>query len=535
MVLGGYSVLDDSVSCPTQGMLELENELIKAQKYAASNNAPRASHHSWLNYFMGSGGDLEHLAFLSLWLSRFVFPKNYLIEKRVFSMAIRLARGTQLALAPAVLSSIYGDLGLLKQSLIDSTKLLKDELVLITFAPFQLVQLWAWERFPVLRPTPNPISNGEPRSARWDKLKVVNCEQNIRSAIECAGECFQWRPYAMAVKNWSPPMFYQDKEQWVSVDSSLDKELESFARCLRVCVLVGLDYIQQYLPHRVAMQFGMDQDLPACVEHVPQLIQNPQLAWNNYGRSIEVAKIYIPHRLMECDVTTQYFKWWQQSMLGQKDSSRSYVRRHKDSAEFQPHPVGEKEDDHVSEPPAFSEKYQLEINKEDCNVSVPFGFSQKYQKSEVRASCEGDENSVLGSLGKPKNEENKADFEVKSWSASHCQVLSVLKKEDGAGYKMESVTEPATEVLQRKGSVSVQENAMSYTIEGEEGHLAKDIDGENSSRLSTLKMLEWELEDRISRLEGAVAELKAEWLGHNFDKKLAKVGSSNIPQTKLVP
>lgn len=48
-------------------------------------------------------------------------------------------------------------------------------------------------------------------------------------------------------------------------------------------------------------------------------------------------------------------------------------------------------------------------------------------------------------------------------------------------------------------------------------------------------MLEWELEDRISRLEGAVAELKAERLGHNFDKKTAKEGSSNIPQKKLVP
>ena len=93
--------------------------------------------------------------------------------------------------------------------------------------------------------------------------------ENVRLAIDFVGESFQWRPYAIAVNhNWLFPKFYREKEQWVSVDAALDKELESFALCLRVCELLGLHYIRQYLPHRVALQFGIDQDLPSHVSYV---------------------------------------------------------------------------------------------------------------------------------------------------------------------------------------------------------------------------------------------------------------------------
>ncbi|KAF3453493.1 hypothetical protein FNV43_RR03933 [Rhamnella rubrinervis] len=465
---------------PYTEMVDFANELLEARKVAASRNALIASHYSWLNHFMGSGGELEHLAFLSLWLSKFVFPSNsnYLIEKRVFNTAIRLAKGTRLALAPAVLSSIYGELGLLNQKLLDSTRLQKDEEVLNMFAPFQLVQLWAWERFPVLRPNPNPISNGEPRSARWHKLKYVNFDQNIRSAIECAGECFQWRPYAMAVKNWLPPKFYQDKEQWVSVDSSLDKELESFVRCLRVSMLVGLDYIQEYLPHRVAMQFGMDQDIPACVPIIK--LRMPNL----HGKAIIVVEAIS---------------------------------------------IGKEEDD-LAFPPGSSQKcYQIEVNRADNNVSVSPGFSQEYQKLEVKASSEGNENYVSGSLGKPNKEENTSDFGFNSLSASKCQNVSGLVSADNPAYNMDLVMKPAAKMMQRIGTIAGQENAVSDTIESEEGHLTStrvsigDLNGINS-RFSTLKMLEVDLEARISRLEGALDELKAERLAHKFDKKTAKDG-----------
>ncbi|KAE9458245.1 hypothetical protein C3L33_09852, partial [Rhododendron williamsianum] len=62
----------------------------------------------------------------------------------------------------------------------------------------------------------------------------------------------------------------------------MDEDFESFARFLRPCELVnlrifelvGFDSLERYLPHRVAMQFGMDQDLPSLV---PRFNDIPEL------------------------------------------------------------------------------------------------------------------------------------------------------------------------------------------------------------------------------------------------------------------
>ncbi|XWS27866.1 hypothetical protein CRYUN_Cryun25bG0016500 [Craigia yunnanensis] len=86
------------------------------------------------------------------------------------------------------------------------------------------------------------------------------------------------------------------------IDSSLDDELLSFDRCLRASKLVGLDCIEQYLPHRVALQFGMDQDIPGCFSRSND---TPEIAWSDYNKYVGGGKLYIPPRLFEADVTTQ--------------------------------------------------------------------------------------------------------------------------------------------------------------------------------------------------------------------------------------
>ncbi|KAE9457740.1 hypothetical protein C3L33_10357, partial [Rhododendron williamsianum] len=125
----------------------------------------------------------------------------------------------------------------------------------------EMVQIWAWERFPTLRPHPSPLELGEPRMAKWNKVKKKKKKniENAGLALSSAKECFLWRPYAISEKNWVFPKFYNEGERWVSVCSGMDEDFESFARFLRPCELVGLDCLERYLPHRVAMQFGMDQ------------------------------------------------------------------------------------------------------------------------------------------------------------------------------------------------------------------------------------------------------------------------------------
>ncbi|CDP11864.1 unnamed protein product [Coffea canephora] len=335
MILGGFSVLGGPVLLPMEEkeLVEIERSLKKV--LANFVRMKRHSHLQWLNFFMKSVNRHEHEAFLSLWLSRFVFPGNEFdqIGEHVLPIAVHLSRGVKIALAPAVLASIYRDLSLLKESMAVSCSL-EDEsgegsfLALGLWAPLQLVQLWAWERFLMFRPEPNFLSFGDPRAARWHDMKR-SAIGNVRPIIDSSGDIFLWRPYTLAVDQWKFPEFYRETEQWVDIGRCLDEALESFARCLRACVLVGIDCEEPYQPHRVAMQFGLDQDIPGLV---PRSIEILEVAWINYSKPLNHgASLYVPARLFESDLSIQYQQWWSKSVLVPTDSFQGVSRGQRSS------------------------------------------------------------------------------------------------------------------------------------------------------------------------------------------------------------
>lgn len=199
MVLGGFSVLGDSIFSPPESreVKEIEEKLEKERmglyNYAAGYRV--VSTHRWMNKFMKSGSELEHEAFLIFWLSRYVFhDTRNVVNKAVFSVAIHLARGTPIALAPAVLASIYNDLSLMRSAIVASNELeARNNLVrLMLKSPLHIVQVWAWERFLELRPKPYVISYAEPRLARWDKVDGLDV-RNLRSVL-----LFCWRRFHVA-------------------------------------------------------------------------------------------------------------------------------------------------------------------------------------------------------------------------------------------------------------------------------------------------------------------------------------------------
>ncbi|GKV21018.1 hypothetical protein SLEP1_g31053 [Rubroshorea leprosula] len=325
MILGGYSVLGSPVFLPLESSnLKVIEESLKASRIEiVRSKAKKACPRLWMKMFMDTGSEFEHEAFLVFWLSRYVFTNAHeTIREHVFPIAIHLARGTRIALAPAVLASIYRDLCLLRDGISASAKLGKEEVLTLTlWSPFQLVQAWIWERFVDVRPTPNSIETGQPRLARWHD--VNSKVEDVMLALDSAGGSFKWRPYATPIENWKFPKFYREKEAWMSVNTRTDKELESFTRCLRATELVGLDCLEQYLPHRVAMQFGMDQDIPG---HVARSIETPEIAWSNYNEPINNGKQYIPSRLSKEGVTNRYFEWWKRSLKELKDANKSVGR-----------------------------------------------------------------------------------------------------------------------------------------------------------------------------------------------------------------
>ncbi|KAM7250507.1 hypothetical protein ACFE04_022390 [Oxalis oulophora] len=218
LVLGGFSLsghsvlttLDDVVDDDI--LLSLNDDLLKYWSIVRGRRRVNISHGLWLKYFMATENEHEHEAFLVLWLSRFVFPVHY-IGKKVFPIALRLSKGCRLALGPAVLASIYKGLRLLKEMILFNEIDAKDNSLapFHLWAPFQYVQLWIWERFPTLSPSPNLLKPGEPRAARWDNIERSKLA-DVRTAMKDAAVNFQWRPYAATLRNWQPPtQFYREE------------------------------------------------------------------------------------------------------------------------------------------------------------------------------------------------------------------------------------------------------------------------------------------------------------------------------------
>ncbi|GJU60714.1 gag-pol polyprotein [Tanacetum coccineum] len=223
-----------------------------------------ASQGGWIKMFKDSGSKIEHEAVLALWL------------------------GVRLALAFAFLASVYKDLSFLKDRIV-----LDDEMSVIVQAPMQLVQIWIWERFPKISPKCKTCCNL--RFARWEKTIV--CVDGVGSFIyNYAFEDFIWQPYVK--------------------DSN---ENSGFSK------LVGLDgsCIQQYLPHRVAMQFGMNQDVHANVARVNG---TREITWKFYTRRVKDAKFYIPSRFSEAYVTARYLEWRNKATDGSRSDGGDGIR-----------------------------------------------------------------------------------------------------------------------------------------------------------------------------------------------------------------
>ncbi|KAK2441330.1 serine/threonine-protein phosphatase 7 long form protein [Trifolium repens] len=366
MVLGGYPILGEPVliSLEDQEMKEVEKKLILAREQLTQKSTTPSI---WMDIFIDKGSEIEHEAFLATWLSIFVFPHKYLLLKSsLFPIAIHLARGNTIALAPAVLASIYKDSSVFKETIVGLKKcsVRGDKLPLVlqvnVQSPFYLVQVWVWERFQNLQPQPKLINNGDPLLLRWDMVMALKID-NVRLALDSATDDFIWRPYVRYADKCG--MFYPNDEILVAFKNDLDKEMMSFVTCLRVSELVGFASIEKYLPHRVAMQFGMDQNVPG---YVPRLNKTKAIAWKNYCRPISDKSLYFPSRLFEAGITTFYSNWWKKSVLGPQGFVKNDVphKRIASSLKCRPHVDFEKSCDDGSK-----------TSKGDTIVdNVPFGF-----------------------------------------------------------------------------------------------------------------------------------------------------------------
>ncbi|XP_066355561.1 uncharacterized protein [Miscanthus floridulus] len=311
-VLAGFPALGAPAPAPLPPQWRPDEAALNGMRLGFNRSACKKAHHSaWVKHFLADDNAdpvFEHAAFLALWLTRFVLPGHpeSTMRQAVFPIAVRLARGERVALAPAVLASIYRDLREIKAFLgaagaaatAGDTDMLSS---LSVYSPLHILQLWMWERFPALRPIKvNPLVAGDPLAARWHDLSRKLNPAQIRQALN-TGYNFVWQPYVSSMGHTG----------WVhSSDLAGNDELTSLAHFLRPCELVGMDCIEQYLPHRVARQFGLDQDVPGDVHRANQ---DWAIAWQTYQLEGKNVAFFIPHS--EPGITARYAQWWRQQLL----------------------------------------------------------------------------------------------------------------------------------------------------------------------------------------------------------------------------
>ncbi|RWR93808.1 Serine/threonine-protein phosphatase 7 [Cinnamomum micranthum f. kanehirae] len=274
LILGGFSVLGEFVNAPlSEEMGQIEKTIVKAHRGFNKMKSKKDSHGAWLNHFIGINGELEHVAFLSLWLSRYVFPTHPVdtIGRNVFSIVVQLAKGTRIALGPAVLANLYRGFSLMKRNMDN------DAPNSVVWAPFQLLYKWAQKRFSPLRQESKP-----------NTLSIVR--RTLKSK-----KGFHWMPYKK-----------------MSVE---DEELHLLVIYVRASKLVGLNCSKPYCPYRVAMQFRFDQDLPSYVSD------------NDCERTNEEININMPYQVFQPEVSMRYLQWWKRTVSDKRATIEEIMKQ----------------------------------------------------------------------------------------------------------------------------------------------------------------------------------------------------------------
>ncbi|KAG8386002.1 hypothetical protein BUALT_Bualt03G0103700 [Buddleja alternifolia] len=137
--------------------------------------------------------------------------------------------------------------------------------------PLVLLQIWAWERVPFIRPgrlaprqqPPPDIVSGEhplpdaPYGSRW----------NVGFKLETVGThvLFVWEPYPVDVLASLPEYCISGKRIWQTVSP-----------------LICFDVVEFHHPDRVLRQFGQQQSIPAICDTIPDIHLTDRRGRQNY-------------------------------------------------------------------------------------------------------------------------------------------------------------------------------------------------------------------------------------------------------------
>lgn len=202
--------------------LTLLNEALVASKHKR-----KSTYNTWVSFFTNGPGVASEVrveAMLSFWLSWYILPSGPKdgLNAFVFPLAIHLARGEKVALAPIFLGSLFYRLDECVQSLVRSM----GRYTVASYAQTAFLQMFLWERFKSYSPQPTVFEastmvmvedeNGMTRSVpdkpekmraqRWSNLKQVK-GKNLIEFID-SKKHFSFRPYRYTPRGISEVKLY---------------------------------------------------------------------------------------------------------------------------------------------------------------------------------------------------------------------------------------------------------------------------------------------------------------------------------------
>ncbi|CAL2234053.1 unnamed protein product [Prunus armeniaca] len=243
---------------------------------------------NWIQFFGNSDRDepCRLAAFVSLWLGRFLFCdfSQDCLHGRVFPLALAIARGSMIPLAPMFLGHLY--------RLLDQIQFLEKgaagTMAVETFVNSSFLQIFLWERFKGIEVSPLPYSKAEslvasdedsyvpgslPLICRWFR-RMQRKGQNFLELLDDV-EQFIFRPYCASSEGFKSMPLYADSAALMEAlamptqGCRLRREALMSAACLPLPTF-GDDHLEisvHYSPYRVRRQLGFDQGVPSRPNH----------------------------------------------------------------------------------------------------------------------------------------------------------------------------------------------------------------------------------------------------------------------------
>ncbi|XP_062118261.1 uncharacterized protein LOC133831870 [Humulus lupulus] len=245
-------------------------------------------------------------AFISFWLSRFVFPyQGYDARPETFHMASLMAQGVRVSLAPSVLGCIYHDLNIAATHVQGQGQ---------SFLPIHYVLGWLVEHFRDLYSNWSS-SIDLPFLSKYVGVPAENQSLNAARRILREEDYVIHRPYSFPAEEDFDCMDNEDLsedrfEMLVSMHSSM------------LPVRVGKElYVEPYFPNRFSRQFGFDQGVPSnelrysFSRRMQCGIAGVAEAWTLILRRNTGIRFHIPNMTRMGQCTWWYCRWWARTCM----------------------------------------------------------------------------------------------------------------------------------------------------------------------------------------------------------------------------